>query len=80
MSFALGVGVYSLHIFVGCSNGTCKFQDSQGIVNILVVAESCIDSYSLDLFMAQVVIIGAVLVWLVGKPLRALSTTDMGLK
>ena len=65
VAFAFGVGMYSLHIFGGYSDGTCKFEGSQGILETLTIAESCIDSYSLDISMAQVVIIGSVLVWLV---------------
>ena len=65
VAFALGVGVYGMHIFFGYLDGTCKFEDSQEILETLTVAESCIDSYSLDISMAQVVIIGTMLVWLV---------------
>lgn len=70
IAFLGGVFIYGLHFYFGYSEGACEFTVSDKVLQHFVNAESCIDSYSYDISMAQIAIIGAILVWLalVWKP------------
>ena len=64
LAFVVGVSMYGMNFYFSYADGACDFVDSHNLLEHLINAESCINSYSYDILIAQIAIIGAVLVWL----------------